>query len=273
MKKWLTLAILLIVIGVVTTNGTFASDLNSIFQNVSQWIGEALGAPQRNEMIFQVDLISQVRENGSLRDGPQTQALIPGAHETMTQAQWIAAADMMTVLDNHPYALWDTAEIPGALDRFTSVRNLSQTTNGLENIEHPDPNDAYFRIAIALQKEAIGIIHLNLNREDFVWNVWDDGSEWKPIKIDGREYDMMIGTYPYKLPAGDTSPAALLQVAMDKSATAEQIGKLTADFLRIQVMAIDADGFVTDNKDGTKTQMSAKEALGYALPINSLNPF
>lgn len=124
---------------------------------------------------------------------------------------------------------------------------------------------AYFRIAFAVQAEAFP--HLTLNFSNDSSYTWD--KEWRNITIGNRAFKLKVATYTKGLEAGKTSPAALLSVGLSSEVTSEQLANIDDDFLQVQVLAIDAAEFVTNEQP-----MSATDALNEALPLtDDFNPF
>lgn len=257
MKKIFTLSLCLLLFGLLTVNGTFAfPNINEIFADLTQYIEAFVDRfnpnPEQDTTQFEVGIVSLARGENGLEPTDEQPLFFP--------AFTPGALTMTTYTDgDYTYPMWSGL---GISDRFVAVKNLSEKTQ-------ERPNNAYFRVAVALQKEAADIIylHFNGNQQDF------KPSEWNDIKIGGRDFCMIVYTYLHALPAGEISPAALLQVAVDKKATNEDFEKLSSDFLQIQVMAINADDFVSE-VNGVEVQMSAEEALGYAVPLTAtFNPF
>ena len=102
---------------------------------------------------------------------------------------------------------------------------------------------AYFRIAIAVQNDALpaGLLQVQTNGGNYTWTQAND------ITIGGRTYALKVATYKDKLPVGETSASAMLRVSMDASVTSAQMAQLDDNFLQIQVLAVDATAFESEN--------------------------
>lgn len=271
MKKILVVALCVLMAGALTANGTFAQTQNDIadfFRDLTNILGITEPEPQ-NEDEFKVTLKSYQRDgNGNLveMEPSQTPTLYPAMHDQINWENIASVLEPVTV-GGISYSLFDEDKIRGAVDKFVSVYNAS--VSDVSDPANENPNDAYFRIAIAVHKDAFRHLHLNLNRNAEHYD-WED--RYVPINIGNEEFYMLVGTYLHALPANTASPPALLQVVLDKDTTSEDVRKIPANFLQIQVMAVDADAFnVTEN--GVSKQLSAREALNAALPLANLNPF
>lgn len=125
---------------------------------------------------------------------------------------------------------------------------------------------AYFRIAFAVQADVREHLILDFNDDASSPYIWSDWRE--SLTIDGRKFDVIIGTYTENLAVGETSPAALWSVKL-ANITSQQMNTFDEDFLQIRVLAICADDF------GGSAYTTAQAALDQALPIDSpeFNPF
>ena len=236
MKKLMVLAVCVLLSGALAANGTLAfPNISEVFSDLSKLLG-LNGLPEDNS-IFKVELVSQIRdENGNLVRTTEAPMLMPA----------VSSGELKTVataVGGKTYSLWESKN--GITDKFVSVANRSVVDTAAEP---PVAHDAYFRIAFAVQEEAFPFLHLNFNNADYAW------SDWKEIEIDGRAYRMIVATYGTALAVGEVSPAALLQVALDRQTTNDDAEKIAGDFIRIQVLAIDS-------------------APNAALPLENLNPF
>ena len=259
MKKLIMVLTVCIVLGgVLATNGTFAFlnnvNVTEIFSDLLELLGADNGTPQNDESLFKVELVLQTRDSsGELTTTSEVPMLIPAVY-----ADNYGWKTHEAHIDGETYYLWTTEDgINGIVDKFVSVVNKSEVDMSAES---PIYREAYFRIAFAVQQEAYDFLHLNFNEVDYTW------SDWKQISINGRSYQMIVATYTKPLAVNETSPAALMQVALDKKTTSADAEKISSDFLQIQVMAIDATPF-------KETDCTVEQALDAALPLNSLNPF
>lgn len=133
--------------------------------------------------------------------------------------------------------------------------------------------DACFRVAVALQYDAETwpMLHTTFTYDDAYFA--QEGS-WRDITVGGTPYKMMVFTYRHTLLARTSSPTIAVTIAMDKEVTSAQISRFRSDFLQMQVMAIEADAFLTSKDPKTPPPFaSPAEALEAALPLDTLNPF
>jgi len=149
-----------------------------------------------------------------------------------------------------------------------NLRHSVAVANGSES------SPAYFRIAIAVQESAWNHMTVQASGDRYAWL-----DEWRDIEIGDRSFKMMIATCKDELPVGETSAAVQLDVSMDLSITTEQMEQIDADFLQIQVLAVDANAFEDAKTSGkiiaAYDQTWAEAVLDQALPIDSaeFNPF
>ena len=244
-KKAMILAVCLALVGMLAVNGTLAQTVEGIFQTITFALG-LVDAPERDETQLDVSLVSHYRQGGQLVQGSTSQSLVPMAHD------W--EKKVAINVGGTTYQLWEAA----ALDKFTAVKNVG--SNG--------DKDAYFRLAFAVDAN----IHskLKLNFTDDTCYAWTD---WTDISIGGRMFKMIVATYTEALAPGQVSPPALLQVAMDKSATNEDYAKISSDFLQIKAMAVDADALTTE-ENGVMVRPGAQYTLDITVPLREgFNPF
>lgn len=237
MKKILALAACLMLLGAITVNGTFAFSLSEFFANV---FGGPTPATQAQ---LDVKTLIQMRSGNTLV-AEQGQMLIPA-----NLPDNLNAAKHETNVNGKPYHLWT---FDGAVDKFISVKN--------DTAQSADAHSAYFRTAISVRctsDEVFNKLRFNLNATDFDWTDW---------KKTGSDTYTIVATYLDALAPGEISPAMMLQIALDKSMTNEEMEKFGADFeINVYTAAIDAETF----KKQDDTPMSAQEALNLALPIES----
>jgi len=234
MKKILALAACLMLLGAITVNGTFAFSLGELFSNV-------FGGPnQAEENQLDVKTLIRMRKGNELI-AEQNQMLIPA--NMPDTFDWnhkpVSFAD-----GNHVYALWN---IGGAVDKFISVENSGSEYS------------AYFRTAISVrctgdEEFFRSNLKFNLNDTDYIW------SDWQKT---GSDTYTNVATYRYALAPGETSPAMLLQIALDKSMTNEEMEKFGADFeINVHTAAIDVTTFAKNELT------TAEAALNAAVPVS-----
>ena len=140
--------------------------------------------------------------------------------------------------------LWDDAQIKNVHDKFVFVTNTGKSP-------------AYIRTWIAFEGASTNI-HKNLNTTEWEWS-----DEIVNVEIGGKTYSVLVATYIGAadrhaggiLPAGETTAPSLLQVAMDKTTTNEQVNQYGETYeILVFSQAVQIEGF--DN---------AKEALDAAF--------
>ena len=252
-KGIVIVAVCLILVGLLSVNGTLANTVNRIFQIIN---GDQ---PEQNEQMLQVKLINQTfAADGSglteMNGMPNiTPAYYPDGFDWEKDKENV-------VIDGQVYALWeDTLRSP--VSKVVSVQNTAVEEGA---------KDAYFRVAIAVDANIFHLLKINFNKADsrYLWQ-----NQWLDITVDGRAYKMMVATYTEALEPGEKSPPFMLQVAMDKTATNKDYAKIDGHFIRITAMAVDADA-LTNPDDQNAVRPSAVETLDAAVPVNeNLNPF
>lgn len=127
--------------------------------------------------------------------------------------------------------------------------------------------NACFRLAFAVQETT------TWDKLSFTFSAPADYAvtDWMDITVGGTTYKMKVFTYTGTLAPKAESANIGVTIAMDKEVTSKQIGEYRSDFLKTQVLAIEADLFTTD-KDGNQIRTPA-QALDLALPLTDFNPF
>lgn len=130
---------------------------------------------------------------------------------------------------------------------------------------------ACFRLAFAVQKTSSwGQLECTFT----VPEGFTGENNWREITVGGTPYYMAVFTYNEMLAVGGKSPEVSITIAMAKDVTTAQINEYRADFLKTQVLAIDATPFLTTKDSGTPLYTSAAAALDAALPLSdTFNPF
>ncbi|MBE5769439.1 MAG: hypothetical protein E7333_07665 [Clostridiales bacterium] len=241
MKKFVSVLLVCVaLVLVLDVNGTLANQAEQLAQNLFRTVQNILNpTPDVDSENFKVDLVF-TQQNGAAIDRGQVLAPsheISGMPTANTEGLWTAT---------------------GVVDRFTcATNNSTATTDGT--------HDAYLRIVVAMKDN--NFVYLNFkNSDDF------DITTIKNYEIDGAKYTLHVFTYTRALKPGETTPPTLMQIAMDKSTTSEQLETLGSDFLRFKVMAIQASAFVDKTKNDQ--QMTYSEALNAAIPLDeNFRPF
>lgn len=137
--------------------------------------------------------------------------------------------------------------------------------------------DAFVRICIAV-KNAPGVLYHQMPSNVVSYAEHID----KEYEIGSETFTLYTFDYKGKLAKGESTPSIVMDFALDKSTTNEDLADLGADFVRVQTFAIEADAFAQLNEAGEKitdqstdkTPMSPTTALNNALgDINTFNPF
>lgn len=262
-KKGIVLVLCLVIVGALAVNPTLASKVQDIFQDVSHRIGDLFGQPVEDTQglldtrlcYFKAD-----QETGRLTeigDNDPSQLMIP--------AHYPADYNWETVnvrLDGKTYPLFDKSRVSGVVDKFASVKNVGEET-------------AYFRVAFAVEKTDVvqQKMHFLFSGDTAAFEI----APWREIRINGRDYQMIVYSYRHPLEAGQVSPPMLLQAVMQSEVTSKDLAQLKSDFLQVKVMSIQADVFKEEqvvNGEKVMVQLSAKEALDMAVPVgDGFNPF
>lgn len=262
-KKGVLLVVCLVIVGALAVNPTLASQVGQIFQDVSASIGSLFGKPVADtEGLLDVQLcyFKADEDKGALVEiaaNDPSQLMIPAAYRDDYGWETVPVR-----LNGEVYPLFDREKVSGVVDKFVSVRNAGEET-------------AYFRVAFAIEKTDVvqRLMHFTFSGDTEAFEI----SGWKDVKIDGRDYQMIVYSYKEALEKGQVSPPMLLQAVMQKEATSQDLAGLRSDFLQVKVMSIQADVFKEEQViDGEKVQvqLSAMEALDMAVPVrDDFNPF
>lgn len=124
--------------------------------------------------------------------------------------------------------MWDD-QIKNAHDKIVTVKNTGKS-------------DSYVRTWFAFENGKAPV-QRNINNTDWTWSgVIED------VTIAGTVYDLYVATYNNILKPGETTPPSLLQVALDKKATNEDVS-MYGDTYEILVysQAVQVEGFNDEN--------------------------
>jgi hypothetical protein len=134
--------------------------------------------------------------------------------------------------ENANGGLWDPTQINNELDKLITVENTGDY-------------EAFVRTVLAFEAGSYTFeqfqkkIHLNLNQND-----WD--YEWvtEPVIIGQNSFFLATATHKVALQPGQTTAPSLLQVALDKTATNEDVHLFGDDYLILAAsQAIQTEGF------------------------------
>ena len=129
-------------------------------------------------------------------------------------------------------SLWDPTKINNELDKLVTVENTGDY-------------EAFVRTVLAFEAGTYTFeqfqekMHLNLNETDWDW-------EWvtEPVIIGQSSFFLATATHKVALQPGVTTTPSLLQVALDKTATNEDVHVFGDDYLILaESQAIQTEGF------------------------------
>jgi predicted ribosomally synthesized peptide with SipW-like signal peptide len=135
--------------------------------------------------------------------------------------------------------IWDPSKINNEQDKMVFVKNKGDY-------------DAYVRTVFGFEANGYTLaqfqelFHLNLNDTDWTWN-WAE-----PVEINGTNYILATATYNQILAPGAITPISLSQIALDSSATNEDIKGFGDTY---QILALS----------------QAVQAAGFENPVDALN--
>jgi hypothetical protein len=159
-------------------------------------------------------------DGSQLQDFTDNKALLP------------AVVDPALNWENASGGLWDPTQINNELDKLITVENTGDY-------------EAFVRTVLAFEAGSYTFeqfqekIHLNLNQND-----WD--YEWvtEPVIIGQNSFFLATATHKVALQPGQTTAPSLLQVALDKTATNEDVHLFGDDYLILAAsQAIQTEGF------------------------------
>ncbi|MBQ9944553.1 MAG: hypothetical protein IJO67_09360, partial [Clostridia bacterium] len=259
-KGIVIVAVCLILVGLLSVNGTLANTVNRIFRIIN-----GKDQPEQNEQMLQVKLINETfaADGSGLTEMNGMPNITPAYYPD--KFDWDNDKDDV-IIDGQAYALWNET-LRSPVSKVVSVQNMAVEEGA---------KDAYFRVAIAVDANIFHLLKINFNKAEDSHYIWAD--KWMDITVDGRAYKMMVATYTEALEPGEKSPPFMLQVAMDKTATNEDYAKIDNHFMRITAMAVDADTLTDANdldaKGPSAERPSAVETLNATVPVDeNLNPF
>lgn len=123
------------------------------------------------------------------------------------------------------WKMWDDTVIENARDKIVTVTNTGAS-------------DCYVRTWFAFENTSIDI-HYNKNTVDWHWS-----DVMKDVTIAGTMYDLYVATYLQPLKPGETTPPSLLQFALNRAATNEDVNAFgeTHEIL-VFSQAVQTEGF------------------------------
>ena len=149
--------------------------------------------------------------------------------------------------------IWDPAKINNELDKMVFVKNSGNIGAYVRN---------YFAFeagSYTTFDEFKSKIHLNLNETDWKW-------EWNPdiADIEGTKYFVATATYQTVLAAGSITEISLSQIALDSSATGEEVAAFGEEYkILVYTQAIQETGF--ENPED-----ALEEGFGKDVPIDGV---
>ena len=143
------------------------------------------------------------------------------------------------------YVNWDQIGSEGS-DEIWDPANINNEVDKMVFIKNKGDYDAYVRSVIAFEAgnyttldEFLKMVHLNINTEDYTW-------EWveAPTAIGEGKYFVAVATYKDILQPGKLTPPSLLQIALDPSATNEDVASFGDTYqVLVKSQGIQAQGF------------------------------
>ena len=143
------------------------------------------------------------------------------------------------------YVNWDQIGSEGS-DEIWDPANINNEVDKMVFIKNKGDYDAYVRSVIAFEAgnyttldEFLKMVHLNINTEDYTW-------EWveAPTTIGEGKYFVAVATYKDILQPGKLTPPSLLQIALDPSATNEDVASFGDTYqVLVKSQGIQAQGF------------------------------
>ena len=135
--------------------------------------------------------------------------------------------------DGYTSGIWNPDEINNEVDKMVFVKNKGDY-------------DAYVRSVFAFEagkyttlEEFLEKVHLNLNETDWTWE-WNEN----PVTIGESTYFVATATYNKVLAPGALTEISLGQIALDKTATNEDVEAFGDTFqVLVKSQGIQADGF------------------------------
>ena len=257
MKKGILLAVCLMLVGMLSIGGTYAyGESQSVVERIWHFVADVFGGPETDLTKVNIEnkfLIRASNSNGDiiLTEGTQEQ-LVPG--NVPKNFDWDnPKITFKPANSTYSYKLWSDEDVPGAVDKFVSVKNL-----GSEPV--------YFRTAIAIQynEQLWPQLHLNRNLDKnlYAWSNYGG----KQISINGKDYVLLVASYKNALQPGETSEAMIMQVALGADVTNAMIEE--GFDIRVLTVAIEQDAFVENG-----VTLDALPALEKAAPLDKFNPF
>lgn len=120
--------------------------------------------------------------------------------------------------------MWDD-QVKNAHDKIVTVKNTGKS-------------DSYVRTWFAFE-DGNAPVQRNVNDTDWTWSGMIEN-----VTIDGSVYDLVVATYNGVLKPGETTPPSLLQVALDKKATNEDVEKYGDTYeILVYSQAVQVEGF------------------------------
>ena len=183
------------------------------------------------------------------------------------------AGDLVDFVDNRPLfpALYPdgfdfqspTVELPGTDCKLWDATQLKNAHDKIVTVTNTGKSDAYVRTWFAFEKGSAPVYY-NQNTSDWTWS-----APMYSINIAGGNYDLYVATYTGILKPGETTPPSLLQFALQREATNEDVNSF-GDTYEILVFsqAVQTEGFATADQALTR-------AFGAAdtTPVAANNPW
>lgn len=154
-----------------------------------------------------------------------------------------------------------TVELPGTSCKLWDPSLIENIRDKIVTVTNTGASDCYIRTWFAFENGSINV-HYNRNNTDWEWS-----TVMKDVSISGSLYDIYVATYPEILKPGETTPPSLLQFALNRAATNEDVNSF-GDTHEILVFsqAVQTQGF--DSPDQALTA-----AFGAVDTFSKNNPW
>ncbi len=173
-----------------------------------------------------IDQIEQERDkNGTLVDFEDNKPFFPAIYPDGFDFE-----NPTVELPGTDCKLWDNTQLKNAHDKIVTVTNTGKS-------------DAYVRTWFAFER-GTAPVYFNKNFEDWTWS-----AVMYDIAIAGARYDLYVATYNDILKPGQTTQPSLLQFALQREATNEDVNSFgdTYDIL-VFSQAVQTAGFDSPNQ-------------------------
>ena len=244
MKKFLAWLLVLSLTATVSIGATLAY-LTDTDEDVNVM---TVGKVKIEQLEYERTNVEDKNADAKLQEFHDNKPLYPA----ITNGDWNtddAWVDFNQIGKNDQGGIWDPDTINNEQDKMVFVKNKGNY-------------DAYVRSVFAFEAgnyatldEYLAAMHLNLNATDWTWE-WSETAE----EIGGAKYFIATATYNKVLKPGELTEVSLLQVALDPTATNEDVKGFGETYqILVKSQAVQADGF-------DSAEQALNEAFGEIPP-------